>query len=241
MRRMGGVHDAGMRRNASNTSFTSPQRRSKEHDPDDAAPLLGSARTRSQTASGGNGSAGATAATAAPAFGLGGGEPRATPSQSILNLVNCLLGAGVLGYPYCFKSCGLLLASAVMVVTLVACRVSYRLLLHASHLSGKRTYEGVAESALGKLGRPLVELCTAALNLGAIVAYLNILADVLSSVAGTLIPPGAEPSRSAFVTGGLEGPCLDRQHEAGSRRRPPVGRIKAYRHVGRRQLGIVAA
>jgi hypothetical protein len=35
-----------------------------------------------------------------------------------------------------------------------------------------------------------VELCSAALNLGAIVAFLNILADVLSSVAGTIIPPG---------------------------------------------------
>lgn len=48
----------------------------------------------------------------------------------------------------------------------------------------------------------VVEVCIAALNLGAIVAYLNILADVLSSVAGTIIPPGAEPSRSAYIAGG---------------------------------------
>jgi hypothetical protein len=43
---------------------------------------------------------------------------------------------------------------------------------------------------LGKAGRQVVELCNAALNLGSIVAFLNILADVLSSVAGTIIPPG---------------------------------------------------
>ena len=32
-------------------------------------------------------------------------------------------------------------------------------------------------------------------------AYVNILADVLSSVAGSVIPPGAEPSRNALMTG----------------------------------------
>lgn len=124
-----------------------------------------------------------------------------TTSQSVLNLVNCILGAGVLGYPYCFKSCGLVLATCIMLVTLIACRISYQLLLYCSQLSSKKSYEAIAEQALGKVGRQLVELCTAALNLGAIVAYLNILADVLSSVAGTIIPPGAEPSRSAYITG----------------------------------------
>lgn len=31
-------------------------------------------------------------------------------------------------------------------------------------------------------------------------AYLNVLADVLSSVAGSVIPPGAEPSRNVLMT-----------------------------------------
>jgi hypothetical protein len=42
---------------------------------------------------------------------------------------------------------------------------------------------------------------------GAIVAYLNILADVISAVAGTMIPPGAEPSRNMYITGELPGDC----------------------------------
>ncbi len=33
----------------------------------------------------------------------------------------------------------------------------------------------------------------------ALVAYINILADVLSSVAGTIVPPGAEPSRDVMM------------------------------------------
>ena len=31
-------------------------------------------------------------------------EGRTPLNQSILNLICCILGAGVLGYPYCFKA-----------------------------------------------------------------------------------------------------------------------------------------
>jgi amino acid permease len=128
-------------------------------------------------------------------------EGKATSGQSVVNLINCILGAGVLGYPYCFKSCGVVLATIIMVVSLIACRLSYQLLLHCSHITNLKTYEEMAERALGKFGRQIVELCTAALNLGCVIAYINILADVLSAVAGTIIPPGAEPSRNVYIAG----------------------------------------
>ncbi|GAX76712.1 hypothetical protein CEUSTIGMA_g4158.t1 [Chlamydomonas eustigma] len=128
-------------------------------------------------------------------------EGRTSINQSILNLINCILGAGVLGYPYCFKSCGYVLATCMMLVSLLACRFSFQLLLYCCQLSPKRSLEELVEQALGTVGRKVVEVCTAALNMGALVAYLNILADVLSSVAGTIIPPGAEPSRSVYLAG----------------------------------------
>ncbi|GFH19163.1 Aa_trans domain-containing protein, partial [Haematococcus lacustris] len=126
---------------------------------------------------------------------------RSTIQQSVLNLVNCIVGAGVLGYPYCFKSSGYMLATVIMLVCLVACRFSYQLMLYCTQLTSRRTFEDMAEQATGQLGKLTITLCVAALNLGSIVAYLNILADVLSSVAGTIIPPGAEPSRSVFLAG----------------------------------------
>ncbi|MEW5308849.1 MAG: hypothetical protein WDW38_000779 [Sanguina aurantia] len=128
-------------------------------------------------------------------------SPRVSSGQSVLNLVTCILGAGVLGFPYCFKSCGLVLATLIMAASLLATRFSYQLLLYCCQLSPRRSYEELAEQAVGRVGRVLVQLCTVALNLGAVVAYLNILADVISSVAGTIIPPGAEPSRSAYLAG----------------------------------------
>ena len=52
-------------------------------------------------------------------------------------------------------------------------------------------------------------VCVVALNLGCMVAYLNVLADVLSSVGGSIIPPGAEPTRALLLTGTLHMPTLD--------------------------------
>jgi sodium-coupled neutral amino acid transporter 10 len=126
----------------------------------------------------------------------------AAARQPVMNLINCILGAAMLGYPYCFRSCGLLLATSLMAASYLACRFSYQLLLYCSQLTGLASYEAVAEYALGRSGRVTVELCTAALNLGALVAYINILADVLSAVAGTLVPPGADPSRGTYIAGG---------------------------------------
>uniref|UniRef100_A0A7S0RDG9 Amino acid transporter transmembrane domain-containing protein n=1 Tax=Chlamydomonas leiostraca TaxID=1034604 RepID=A0A7S0RDG9_9CHLO len=121
--------------------------------------------------------------------------------QSTANLVNCILGAGLVALPFCYLSCGLVLATVLMVVCGLACRFSYALLLYCRTLSNKKSFEDMADEAVGPWGRQAVRWSEAALNLGTCVAYLNILADVMSSVAGTLIPPGAEPSRAEYMAG----------------------------------------
>ena len=41
----------------------------------------------------------------------------------------------------------------------------------------------------------LVRICVVALLMGCSVAYVNIVSDIFSGVAGTIVPAGAEPSR----------------------------------------------
>lgn len=138
----------------------------------------------------------------AQAAGLTGS---ATDNKACFNMVNFILGAGVLGYPFCYKACGLVLTTMLVLICLIAAQLSMRLLLMSSQLSGKRTYEELARLCFGKTGQRVMGTCVFMLNLGALVAYVNILADVLSSVAGSIIPPGAEPSRNIVMTGGQ--PC----------------------------------
>eukprot|EP00955_Chlamydomonas_euryale_P038789 351203-Chlamydomonas_euryale.AAC.2 len=85
-------------------------------------------------------------------------EGRTPLPQSTFNLMSSILGASVLGYPYCFATCGTLLATAMMLVSLAACRFSFQLLLYSSQLSSRRSYEELAEAALGPAGRHMVEV-----------------------------------------------------------------------------------
>lgn len=130
----------------------------------------------------------------------------ATDNEACFNMVNFILGAGVLGYPFCYKACGLVLTTVLVLICLIAAQLSMRLLLMSSQLSGKKTYEELARLCFGKTGQRVMGTCVFMLNLGALVAYVNILADVLSSVAGSVIPPGAEPSRNIIMTGATQ--CL---------------------------------
>ena len=125
----------------------------------------------------------------------------ASDNDACFNMVNFILGAGVLGYPFCYKACGLVLTTLLILICLIAAQLSMRLLLVSSHISGKRTYEDLAKTCFGKVGQRVMGTCVFMLNLGALIAYVNILADVLSSVAGSIIPPGAEPSRNMVMTG----------------------------------------
>ena len=149
--------------------------------------------------------------TAAKANHMADASPRhpvgltgsATENEACFNMVNFILGAGVLGYPFCYKACGLVLTTVLVLVCLIAAQLSMRLLLMSSQLSGKKTYEELARLCFGRTGQRVMGTCVFMLNLGALVAYVNILADVLSSVAGSVIPPGAEPSRNIIMTGAM--------------------------------------
>eukprot|EP00873_Tetraselmis_striata_P002251 jgi/Tetstr1/422515/TSEL_001276.t1 len=126
-------------------------------------------------------------------------DGRASDSQCVFNMVNACLAIGLLGFPYCFKSCGVLLTALLMVMACSISIFSTSTLLLAAQLCGKRSYEELAAQTFGVAGRWAVMTCLFVLNLGCLVAYINILADVLSSVAGSVIPPGAEPSRNMLL------------------------------------------
>jgi amino acid permease len=111
-----------------------------------------------------------------------------------------VLGSGVLlGLPFCFRSCGALLGSLLLALCAAASLLSAQLLLAAAAATGSRSYEGLATAALGARAGALVAACVWALQLGSVVASVNIMADLLSAFAGSVVPPGAEPSRQGII------------------------------------------
>lgn len=119
----------------------------------------------------------------------------------MVSLVNGILGVGILGFPYAFKQCGLILAFLVIISIFCVCLFSTRLLLYCSQMCGKNSYEDIAYFTFGKTGRSIVHISILSVNFGAMVMYLNVIADVLSSFSGTIIPPGLDSMRSMIIIG----------------------------------------
>ncbi len=69
------------------------------------------------------------------------------------NAITAALLALPVGYPFCFRACGMVLATVLMAVSIVASRFSCNLLLWASQISNKRSYEELVEHVMGKAGR----------------------------------------------------------------------------------------
>jgi hypothetical protein len=122
------------------------------------------------------------------------------PRQAACQLLSAVLGGGaVLGLPFCFRSCGAVLGSLLLAACGAASLASAHLLLAASSVTGARSYEALAALTLGARGGHLVAACVWTLQLGSLVASLNVLADLTSAFAGSVVPPGAEPSRTGVI------------------------------------------
>ena len=125
------------------------------------------------------------------------------------------MGAGALSLPAFFRSCGALLG---LVLLLGSCAwtwcSSVMLLMAADRVSrAKRrgaplaSYEELMDLTLGPRGRALSSAAIFLLQIGCLVGYANILADVVSPFAIDILPPGLEPNRAgmlaAVVLGGM--------------------------------------
>lgn len=102
--------------------------------------------------------------------------------NAIFNLVCTMCGGGMLSLPFAFRSCGLLLGGAILLVSGLASAFSIELLIACSRADGSDTYEQVMASALGPWARQVCGLMLFVLTFLCAVAYLVLIADLVSPV-----------------------------------------------------------
>ena len=97
------------------------------------------------------------------------------------NLANATLGAGVLGLPYVAREAGLGTALVMLYGVALLTDWTMQMLLEChERVEGNKTYEGLGEAALGRKGLVLVAVGNLAINVGAVVAYLVLIGELLS-------------------------------------------------------------
>jgi amino acid permease len=100
------------------------------------------------------------------------------------NLVNAVVGVGVLAMPFCFREAGLLLGSALLVCIAALTERTLLLLVLSGQIAGAESYSGTALRVFGARAAIGVDVGIILLNFGTAVAYLDVVGDVLFSWSG---------------------------------------------------------
>lgn len=93
---------------------------------------------------------------------------------SIFNLMNAILGSGILGLAYAVKSLGILLYIVMLMGVAGMAFYAISLLLNMCQITGHRSYEQIAEAAYGAKGKLVAVVCISVHTLGAMVSFLFI-------------------------------------------------------------------
>ncbi|XP_020238106.1 amino acid transporter AVT6C [Cajanus cajan] len=106
--------------------------------------------------------------------------PPATVPGAVFNVANSIIGAGIMSLPATLKVLGVVPALALILVVAFLAEVSVEFLMRFTRAGQTTTYAGVMREAFGPLGAVAAQAAVVITNLGCLIMYLIIIADVFS-------------------------------------------------------------
>eukprot|EP01063_Lacrimia_lanifica_P001701 TRINITY_DN1087_c0_g5_i1.p1 TRINITY_DN1087_c0_g5~~TRINITY_DN1087_c0_g5_i1.p1 ORF type:complete len:626 (+),score=234.43 TRINITY_DN1087_c0_g5_i1:83-1879(+) len=127
---------------------------------------------------------------------------------AIFNLVNAILGSGILALPYVMRGSGIVLFSIILCIMIVIVEYSLQLLISAALTTRIRgemvSYERLGSLAWGEKGRLLISFMIILQNSGAICSYFRVFEDVIGTLMALVVDPDDHPDslllNSRFMT-----------------------------------------
>ncbi|XP_014791284.1 putative sodium-coupled neutral amino acid transporter 11 [Octopus bimaculoides] len=118
------------------------------------------------------------------------GKLRNNIPMTSFNLINSIIGSGVIGVPYALKRAGIGLGIIIILVAALASDYAILLLIDGGKLSGGSTYQDVVQASFGRPGFYILTLLQFLFPFISMVSYNVIVADGISKVIAELT--GAE-------------------------------------------------
>ncbi|XP_026864001.2 probable sodium-coupled neutral amino acid transporter 6 [Electrophorus electricus] len=100
-------------------------------------------------------------------------------TSSVFNLMNAIMGSGILGLAYAMANTGIVGFSILLLLVSSFAAYSIHLLLMLCDQTGMTSYEGLGEKAFNKTGKVLVACSILIQNIGAMASYMFILKSEL--------------------------------------------------------------
>ncbi len=125
-------------------------------------------------------------------------EKSTTIAGATSNLVNAVIGAGIVGMPYAIKETGLVAGAFLIVLCAMMTEKSLRILIGTAKHVGVSTYERLFESTYGLFGFYFVSINMIIMAYGGCLTYLMIIKDTLPVLMG--VSPGDVGMERAILT-----------------------------------------
>ncbi|KAJ1797016.1 hypothetical protein LPJ59_003394 [Coemansia sp. RSA 2399] len=124
---------------------------------------------------------------------------RSSPLGAGLNLVNTIIGSGILALPYALKEAGFYSGIAALLLVAVLIHHALNMMVLAGRRTGLYKYETVSEAALGRAGYYILGLGLAISSIGSCISYLIIIGDTATSIVQAVFGVNILTSRGAVI------------------------------------------
>ncbi|KAI9066604.1 amino acid transporter [Trametes sanguinea] len=108
--------------------------------------------------------------------------------DSVANMANSILGAGIIGLPYAMRQAGFFTGLVLLVALCAITDWTIRLIVVNAKLSGQNSYIGVMNHCFGSSGRAAVSFFQFAFAFGGMCAFGIIIGDTIPHVIRSIFP-----------------------------------------------------
>ncbi|KAK4181106.1 transmembrane amino acid transporter protein-domain-containing protein [Triangularia setosa] len=126
-------------------------------------------------------------------------RPKSNLSAAFMNMANSIIGAGIIGQPYAFKSAGLLSGTLLLVILTIVVDWTICLIVINSKLSGASSFQGTVEKCFGRTGLIAISVAQWAFAFGGMVAFGVIVGDSIPHVMRAIWPDLAGSGFGAWL------------------------------------------
>jgi len=123
--------------------------------------------------------------------------------SSVVTLANSIIGVSILAMPYCFKQCGIVLATLMIIMSGTVVKLSCHLLLKAAIMARRRNFEYLAFHTYGHTGKLLVELGIIGFLAGTAIAFFVVMGDLGPPLIANLAQVEATANLRLVILTGL--------------------------------------